>query len=199
MLDLPKFYPIVPNSDFGRLYIEQGVRFLQIRIKDKSQLDTEYELKDFLSFSKTYHCTVVINDYWELAIKYHAGWVHLGQEDLDDADINAIKTAGIKIGISTHDINECHRALSYNPDYIALGPVYFTKLKAMTFEPQGLDKITQWKQLIKNCPLVAIGGMTPERAVLAKNAGADSISVVTDITHAEYPIQRLKEWLAFNE
>ena len=111
-----------------------------------------------------------------------ADWVHLGQGDLDEADVLAVRKAGIRLGISTHDDAELVRALTFAPDYVALGPIYPTKLKAMAFAPQGLETIGVWKRRVGAIPLVAIGGLDVERAKLCLAAGADVVSVVSDIT-----------------
>jgi thiamine-phosphate pyrophosphorylase len=138
----------------------------------------------------------VVNDYWEIAIDSGADWIHLGQGDLDDADIGAIRKAGVRLGVSTHDGAELERALELDPDYVALGPIYFTRLKAMGFAPQGLEKIGEWKRRIGAIPLVAIGGLNVERAKLCLAAGADIVSVVTDITLNADPEARAREWVA---
>ena len=139
--------------------------------------------------------TLVVNDYWQAAIDQGCDWVHLGQEDLDDADVPAIRKAGLKLGVSTHDDEELERALALDPDYVALGPVYPTILKKMKWHQQGLPKLTEWKARIGAIPLVAIGGMSVERAKGAFDAGADIVSVVTDITLNEDPENRVREWL----
>ena len=139
---------------------------------------------------------LVVNDHWEIAIDSGADWVHLGQGDLDEADVLAVRKAGIKLGISTHDDAELVRALTFAPDYVALGPIYPTKLKAMAFAPQGLETIGVWKRRIGAIPLVAIGGLDVERAKLCLAAGADIVSVVTDITLNADPEARAREWIA---
>ena len=121
--------------------------------------------------------------------------MHLGQGDINTADIQQLKAAGIRIGISTHDRAELDRALALEPDYIALGPIYETILKKMKWNPQGLDKLSRWKSRIAPIPLVAIGGLTPERGVMALDSGADSVCVVTDVLLHKDPVQRVKEWL----
>jgi thiamine-phosphate pyrophosphorylase len=136
-----------------------------------------------------------VNDYWELAIELGCKWIHLGQEDLDNADMDKIHTAGLKFGISTHDREELDRALALAPDYIALGPVYPTILKKMKWHQQGIEKLTKWKSLIGDLPLVAIGGMSLERADGALFSGADIIAAVTDITFNNDPESRVQEWL----
>ena len=117
---------------------------------------------------------LVVNDHWRIAIDEGAPWVHLGQGDLDEADIIAVRKAGIRLGISTHDDAELVRAMSFVPDYVALGPIYPTILKAMAFPPQGLETIGVWKRRIGAIPLVAIGGLNVDRAKLCLAAGADS-------------------------
>ncbi len=140
-------------------------------------------------------CTLVLNDYWEVALDTGIGFIHLGQDDLRDADLEAIKLAGIKFGVSTHDDAELDLALAAEPDYVALGPIYETKLKAMPWSPQGLDKIKEWRRKIGTLPLVAIGGLTPERAAAVLDAGADSVAVITDFLTSSDPDARIEDWL----
>jgi thiamine-phosphate pyrophosphorylase len=101
----------------------------------------------------------------------------------------------LTLGISTHDDAELDNALRQKPNYIALGPIYPTTLKAMRFAPQGLGRITQWKQRIGKIPLVAIGGITLERAPAVYAAGAASIAVVSDVTRNQAPDGRVRAWL----
>ncbi|MEO0994839.1 MAG: thiamine phosphate synthase, partial [Pseudomonadota bacterium] len=141
-------------------------------------------------------CQLVVNDYWHLAIEEGCDFVHLGQEDLDTADLGAIRQAGLRLGVSTHDGAELDRALALNPDYIALGPIYPTVLKAMKWDPQGVSRVSTCKARIGALPLVAIGGLTVERAPAVWASGADSICVVTDVLRHDDPEARLTEWLA---
>lgn len=192
---MQKFYPISPSLVLTKEYIDAGVKFLQIRLKDMPLEQVKENLKVAILYAKKHNAELVVNDFWQEALEFEADWVHLGQEDLDTADIEALKRAGIKIGLSTHDEAELNRALSYTPNYIALGPIYFTRLKAMKWEPQGQEKIKVWKNKIGNIPLVAIGGITLENAQNIILSGADSISVVTDISLAENRRERLLSWL----
>ena len=144
---------------------------------------------------KQFHCQLIINDYWEAAIEEKCDFIHLGQEDLVAANVDKIKKAGLKLGVSTHDASELNKALAAKPDYVALGPVYQTILKKMKWQPQGLEKVTRWKKLVGDLPLVAIGGLNPERAKVVLEAGADSAAVVTDIAMNEKPEDRVKQWL----
>ena len=112
------------------------------------------ETREALAICRTASAALVVNDYWRVAIDEGAPWVHLGQSDLDDADVGAIRKARVKLGVSTHDEAELERALKLEPDYVALGPIYFTRLKAMAFAPQGLERIgdmeaTHWRDLAR--------------------------------------------------
>ena len=173
-----------------------GAKFIQLRIKDKDEAAVARETRMALAACKAPGASLVVNDYWRVAIDEGAPWLHLGQGDLDDADVLAVRKAGIRLGISTHDDAELVRALTFAPDYVALGPIYPTKLKAMAVAPQGLEKIGMWKRRIAGIPLVAIGGLNVERAKLCLAAGADIVSVVTDITLNADPEARAREWLA---
>src|SRR5271157_1157940 len=148
-----------------------------------------------LAICREFGCELVVNDYWREAIDCGAGFVHLGQGDLETADTVALRRAGIKLGISTHSHEELERALIEDPDYVALGPIYETKLKVMPWAPQGLARISEWKALAKR-PLVAIGGITLERAAGVFAAGADSIAVVSDVVAHADPESRARDWLA---
>ncbi|HLQ85305.1 MAG TPA: thiamine phosphate synthase, partial [Salinisphaeraceae bacterium] len=139
---------------------------------------------------------LILNDYWQLALELGIDFVHLGQEDMDTADFAALRRAGVRYGLSTHDKAELQRALALAPAYVALGPVYPTKLKKMKWAPQGLARVSRWKELVGTTPLVAIGGLTPERAPAVLAAGADSVAVVTDVLQAADPVARVGQWLA---
>ncbi|MGF6861389.1 thiamine-phosphate pyrophosphorylase [Rhodobacteraceae bacterium MBR-64] len=194
-MTLPRFYPIFDNADWLERMLPLGVKLAQLRVKDRAGDDTSAEIRRGIALARHHGAALVINDYWQIAIDEGADWLHLGQEDLETADIPAIRRAGIRLGISTHDHAELDRALALAPDYVALGPIYPTRLKQMAFGPQGLARITEWKALVGGIPLCAIGGMTVERAPGAFAAGADIVSVVTDITLNPAPEDRLRQWL----
>jgi len=191
-----RFYPVVDSVAWVARLAKLGVGTVQLRAK---QLDDGAALQivtDALAATKHTGTKLVVNDYWRAAIVAGAKHLHLGQEDLAEADLGAIRDAGLTLGISTHDDEELATALAAKPDYVALGPIYETRLKVMKWAPQGLDRIADWRSRIGDLPLVAIGGLTPERADTVLAAGADSLAVVTDfITHAE-PEARVREWLA---
>lgn len=194
-MQLDRFYPIFDNTDWLTRLLPLGIKLVQLRIKDKSDDETRAEIIKGKALCAQYGAQLIVNDYWQIAIEEKCDFIHLGQEDLDVADVKAIRTAGIKIGLSTHDHDELDRALSYEPEYLALGPVYPTILKKMKWTEQGLDKVTEWKKLVGDTPLVAIGGMSVERAQGAFDAGADIVSAVTDITLNDDPEARIKAWI----
>lgn len=194
-MQLSRFYPIFDSSHWLKRLVPLGIKLVQLRIKDMPDKQVREEINGAKQICAQYNCTLVVNDYWQLAIELGCEFIHLGQEDLDSADIAAIRNAGLKLGVSTHDKAELQRALALSPDYIALGPVYPTILKKMKWQQQGLAKVREWKQRIGTIPLVAIGGMSTERATGAFDAGADIVSAVTDITLNENPEQRVLQWL----
>ena len=194
-LKLDPFYPVLPDAAWVARIASQGAKFIQLRAKDMEPGATKNEIARALEVASAHRCQLIVNDYWREAIDLGAIYVHLGQGDLVGADIPAIKAAGIRLGISTHSIAELDTALGIDPDYIALGPIYPTKLKAMPWAPQGLDRIAEWRSKI-GCPLVAIGGITLERAPDVLAAGASSAAVVTDIVMSDDPERRTRDWIA---
>jgi len=194
-MSLDRFYPIFDSSDWLERTLPLGVTLVQLRIKDTPEAELRAVMARAQALCRRHGAVLVVNDHWRVAIELGCDWVHLGQEDLDAADLPAIRRAGLKLGISTHDHAELDRALSLSPDYVALGPVYPTILKKMKWQRQGLERVTEWKRLIGDLPLVAIGGMSVERAAGAFQAGADIVSAVTDITLHADPEARLRQWI----
>lgn len=192
---LPRFYPIFDSADWIARAMATGVRLVQLRAKDLPEPALRAEIRRALALARKHGALLVINDHWQIAINEGADWLHLGQEDLDSADIKAIRRAGLRLGVSTHDHAELDRALALAPDYVALGPVYPTILKQMKWHEQGLERVTEWKRLIGDIPLCAIGGMSPARAPGAFAAGADIVAAVTDITLHSAPESRMRTWL----
>ncbi len=196
---LDVFYPIVPDTAWARRLVPLGVKTLQLRYKGEDPRAIRREIAESLELCIAHGCQLIVNDHWQAAIDVGADFVHLGQEDLAAADVATIKAAGVKLGISTHDEAELAIALAVEPDYVALGPVWETKLKVMKWAPQGLDRVRAWKQKIGDLPLCAIGGITPERAPHVLAAGADSVAIITDFfTHPE-PEARVRQWLSWAE
>ena len=195
MIKLDPFYLIVDSADRIEKLIPLGVKLVQLRMKNVPLEVLHQHIQRAKLVCKQFHCQLIINDYWKAAIEEKCDFIHLGQEDLIDANVEKIKKAGLKLGVSTHDTSELNKALAVKPDYVALGPVYQTILKKMKWQPQGLEKVTRWKKLVGDLPLVAIGGLNPERAKAVLDAGADSAAVVTDIALHENPEDRVKQWL----
>ena len=190
-----KFYPIFDNSSMLSLAVDLGTKFVQLRVKNVSNEKIKHEINLSKKVCDKKNVQLVINDYWELAANLNCDFVHLGQEDLLNADINYLKKKKIKIGISTHDKKELDKALSINPDYIAFGPIWETKLKKMKWKPQGLERLKIWKNKIREIPLVAIGGLDIERAKISLVSGADIVSVVTDISQSDNPKKKIVDWI----
>lgn len=189
------FYPVVDSLAWVERLTKLGVGTIQLRAKDLNDGDALQIVTDALAITDGTQAKLVVNDYWRAAIVAGAKYLHLGQEDLADADLKAIRDAGMSLGVSTHDEEELATALAAKPDYVALGPIFFTTLKSMRFEPQGIPKITEWKKRIGSIPLVAIGGIKFEHAAEIFAAGADSIAVVSDVTQNADPDARVKQWL----
>ena len=146
------------------------------------------ELKTYviaaIALGRRYHARLFINDYWQLAIKHQAYGVHLGQEDLETTDLSAIRKAGLRLGVSTHDDMEIDVALAARPSYIALGHVFPTQTKQMPSAPQGLEQLARHIQRLADYPTVAIGGISLEKAPGVLATGVGSIAVVSAITQA---------------
>ena len=190
-----RFYPVVDSLAWLERLTKLGVGTVQLRARDINDGEALQIVTDALESTKGTETKLIVNDYWRAAIVAGAEHLHLGQEDLADADVTAIKQAGLTLGLSTHDDAELENALAAEPDYVALGPIFPTTLKAMRFAPQGIPKISVWKQRVGNIPLVAIGGIKLEQAAEIFAAGADSIAVVSDVTQNADPDARVRAWL----
>jgi thiamine-phosphate pyrophosphorylase len=193
---LDPFYPVVPDSSWVARLVPIGTRLIQLRIKDQPVDEVRRQVREARDVCVLHGARLIVNDYWQVAIDEGCAWVHLGQEDLVDADVKALRRAGIRIGVSTHDHAELEKGLAVDPDYVALGPIWPTALKQMPWAPQGTERLGEWKRLIGDKPLVAIGGLTLERAVLCLKSGADIASVVGDIVNHRDPIAQARAWIA---
>ncbi|MDC0254599.1 PfkB family carbohydrate kinase [Bacteriovoracales bacterium] len=189
----PWLYPIVDRASWITRLAPYKVNILQLRIKDLEGESLEKEIKKAIELSKKFQIKLFINDFWELALKYNAYGVHLGQEDLENAHLKKIKEKGLKLGLSSHSYEEGAIAKGIYPSYVALGPIYFTQLKAMDFAPQGVEAFKTWKKLF-SCPVVAIGGINLDRLPEVMKANPDIVSVVRDITLSKNPEERTLHW-----
>jgi thiamine-phosphate pyrophosphorylase len=196
-----RFYPVVDSVAWVARLTRLGVGTIQLRAKNLDDADALTIVREALAVTKGTRTKLVVNDYWRAAIEAKAHHLHLGQEDLADladADLKAIRTAGLTLGVSTHDEEELAKGLAARPDYVALGPIFPTTLKSMRFAPQGIPRIIEWKKRVGKIPLVAIGGIKFEQAAAIFAAGADSIAVVSDITQNADPDARVRQWLGEN-
>lgn len=190
-----RFYPVVDSVAWVARLTRLGVGTIQLRAKGLDDSQSLQLVSDALAVVKGTPTKLVVNDYWRAAIVAGAKHLHLGQEDLVDADLKAIRDAGLTLGLSTHNDEELENALRAKPDYVALGPIFPTTLKSMRFAPQGIPRITEWKKRVGDIPLVAIGGIKLEQAADIFAAGADSIAVVSDVTQNADPDARVRAWL----
>jgi hydroxymethylpyrimidine kinase/phosphomethylpyrimidine kinase/thiamine-phosphate diphosphorylase len=187
-LDKMGLYPVVDSIAWLELVLKQGVKLAQLRIKDPDDEYLENKIQQAIALGKEYDAQVFINDYWQQAIAFGAYGVHLGQEDLDLADLAQIQAAGMRLGISTHGYYEIARAQSIQPSYIALGHIFPTQTKDMPSQPQGLTRLAHYATLLKGVfPTVAIGGINAERLSAVAQTGVDSVALVTAITKAVEP------------
>ena len=192
---LDRFYPVVPDADWVERLLAWGARLIQLRIKDCPENALRAQIERARTACAAACAQLVVNDHWHLALDAGCDFVHLGQEDLAGADMGALRRAGVRFGVSTHDHAELDRALAEAPDYVALGPIYPTELKQMPWAPQDVPRIAEWKRLVGARPLVAIGGLTVARAELCLAAGADCVAVVGDIVRHPEPCLQARAWL----
>ncbi|MDX2320854.1 MAG: thiamine phosphate synthase [Moritella sp.] len=192
-------YPVVDTIAWLEKVLQQGVKTLQLRIKDKTPAVVVEDVKAAVALGRQYQARLFINDYWQLAIEHGAYGVHLGQEDMLIADFVAIKKAGLKLGLSTHGYYEILRAHQIKPSYIALGHIYPTVTKDMPSKPQGLQRLQRYADLMQDYPLVAIGGISIARASKVAATGVGSVAVVTAITRADDYKKAIAELLSIVE
>lgn len=192
-------YPVVDSVDWIARLLEWGVTTLQLRIKDPQTPDLELQIKKAIELGHRYQARLFINDYWQLAVKHGAYGVHLGQEDIQIADLDALRSAGLRLGISTHDPLELADALALQPSYVALGHIFPTQTKNMPSKPQGLINLAAAVKQAGSIPTVAIGGISEERVADILVTGVGSVALVSAITKAADPEQATKRLLRMVE
>ena len=178
-------YVIVDSYEWIERLIHAGVKTLQIRIKDRSPEQAEEEVARCIALAKQHQVRLFVDDFWQLAIKYQAYGVHLGQEDLRTADLNAIQQAGLRLGVSTHNREEIELVLPLRPSYIALGHIFPTQSKIMPSAPQGIANLAAQVKDLGDIPTVAIGGITASHFADVLATGVSSIAVISAVTQAE--------------
>ena len=187
------FYPVVPTADWVQRLLGWGVRTVQLRIKaaDHSPAEIAAHIQAAVAAGWAVPgAQVFINDHWQLALACGAYGVHLGQEDLTDAegaDLDALRCAGLRLGLSTHTPAELARAKAVQPSYLAIGPIYPTTLKVMPYAPVGLAHLTVWAAQAAPYPVVAIGGISLALMPGVLACGVDGVAVVSAVTQAADP------------
>jgi hydroxymethylpyrimidine kinase/phosphomethylpyrimidine kinase/thiamine-phosphate diphosphorylase len=179
-------YAVVDSAGWVDRVAAAGVTTVQLRIKQASSPHLDEEVRAAVAAARTHGARLFINDHWQLALRHGAYGVHLGQQDLADADLEALSAAGVRLGISSHAPWEVCRAWALRPSYVACGPVHATRTKAMPWTPQGEGNLAYWCALLP-LPVVAIGGMDAARAGEAAQCGADGIAVLSGIVSSPDP------------
>jgi hydroxymethylpyrimidine kinase/phosphomethylpyrimidine kinase/thiamine-phosphate diphosphorylase len=187
-------YPVVDSSAWVNDLVIQGVKCIQLRIKNANRGFLEQELKQSIAVCKQYGANLFVNDYWELAISLGADGIHLGQEDLQEADLDFIHQSGLYLGVSTHCYYEVARAHTLNPSYLAFGPIYPTTSKVMPFEAQGIKRLWRMRRTL-NYPMVAIGGINLQRLANVLETGVEGIALISAICNASNPHGATQEFL----
>ncbi|GAB4088579.1 hypothetical protein GCM10028785_12480 [Hydrogenophaga soli] len=183
-------YPVVDSADWVERVLAAGVRTVQLRIKDPTQPDLRQHIRRSVAAARAASAQLYINDHWQLAMEEGAFGVHLGQEDLGHADVQALAQAGLHLGLSTHSPWEVSRAWALRPSYIACGPIHATTTKDMPWRPQGNGNLAFWSHLLP-VPVVAIGGMDAQRLQEAVQHGAAGVALITAITASAHPEEAL--------
>ncbi|MRN37796.1 thiamine phosphate synthase [Neisseria sp. N95_16] len=191
-----KFYAVVPTADWVERMVKAGADTVQLRNKDLSGDALYREIERCVAACQGSETQLFINDHWQMAVKAGAYGVHLGQEDMDTADLAAIEAAGLRLGLSTHSVSELDRALSVNPSYVASGAIFPTTTKQMPTAPQGLDNLRQYVQQAGDTPVVAIGGIDLNNAREVLATGVASLAVVRAVTEAADPEAVVKAFQA---
>ncbi|AUO54979.1 thiamine phosphate synthase [Ehrlichia canis] len=194
IIDPIRFYQIVPDLYWLRYVINLGVKVVQLRIKDKPIENIENQIKEGVCLANQSNIKLFINDYWQLAIKYKAYGVHLGQKDLKDANFNEIFNAGLRLGISTHCYHELAIARYLRPSYIAFGPIFTTTLKNMDFMPQGVDLLSYWVKNLRSS-IIAIGGINLLNVDSVIKTGVNGVAVVSAVLSNNNPAEATYEFI----
>ncbi|SFZ97687.1 Thiamin-phosphate pyrophosphorylase [hydrothermal vent metagenome] len=185
-------YPVVDRAYKLIALYEAGVTTTQLRVKDLAGDALEQEISKAIDISSEYNSRLFINDFWKLAIKYKAYGVHLGQEDIVDADIETIYSAGLRLGISTHTPDELRIAMSFEPSYVAIGPIYETNSKQMVYDPVGLEKLKKWSKDV-SYSIVAIGGINLTNIEdVVKTGLANGVAMIQGVLDDDGEVSRFK-------
>ena len=191
-----KFYAVVPDAAWVERMVKAGADTVQLRNKTLEGEALRAEIRRSVAAVEGSRTQLFINDYWQEAIAEGAYGVHLGQEDMDTADLAAIARAGLRLGLSTHSVAELDRALSVRPSYVASGAIFPTTTKAMPTQPQGIERLREYVRQAGDTPVVAIGGIDLDNGAEVLAAGASSLAVVRAVTEAADPEAVVKAFQA---
>lgn len=190
-----RFYPVVDSFAWVEKLLHWGVKTLQLRIKAELNTEVVAQIRQSIILAKHVNAQLFINDHWQLAIELDAYGVHLGQQDLEAANLSQLQSAGLRLGVSTHGYCELLRAVAIRPSYIALGHVFPTQTKVMPSHPQGLARLARYQQWAKTvAPTVAIGGINHENLEAVLATGIDSIAMVSAVTTASDPKRQVQHY-----
>ncbi|MCO6522502.1 MAG: thiamine phosphate synthase [Snodgrassella sp.] len=191
-----KFYAVVPSADWVARMVDAGANTVQLRNKTVIGSALYREIERSVAYAKDSPTQLFINDFWWEAVDCGAYGVHLGQEDLESADLVMIQSAGLRLGVSTHSSEELAKALAVSPSYVACGAIFPTKTKTMPSQPLGLDKLRQYVSQAGSMPTVAIGGIDLSNASEVLATGVSSLAVVRAVTEAAEPEKIVKAFQA---
>ena len=185
-------YPVVDRAEKLQLLYECGITTAQLRVKDMEGEALEREIVEAIMVSREFDVRLFVNDYWQLAVKHNAYGIHLGQEDIQEADIDAIFEAGLRLGISTHTPEEIDIALGFEPSYIAIGPVFVPISKELKYNTVGTQLLKRWAEAV-DYPVVAIGGITIDNIeMVAKTKAASGIAMISGVLDEKGSISKPK-------
>ncbi|MBI6630013.1 thiamine phosphate synthase [Pontibaca sp. S1109L] len=193
---LDPFYLVVDHVGRLELLVPHGVKLVQLRITDQPESEIRRQIARARDICAVHRAQLVVHEHWEIALDLNCSFVNLQQKDVPTTDFAALRRAGMRFGLSASNEAELAQALRHNPAYVALGPVYSMHLTGIGSGPQGLGRVRRWKTAASNVPLVAFGGVTPERLPGLFAAGVNSAAIGTDIQQAEDPEARCAEWIA---
>ncbi len=201
---LPFLYPIIDTGictanhldpvTLADVYLDGGARILQLRDKNASSAESLALADRIVEKASRHYADVIINDRADIALLSGAAGVHVGQDDLEIPDVRRLVGPGLIVGISTHDEPQIDEALASDATYLAVGPIFRTATKATGYTARGLDLLRYAANRGK--PVVAIGGITLERAASVLEAGATGLAVITDLLSDAGPAHRTREFIA---
>jgi len=199
---LPRLYAIVDPQgtdrspfDLAAAYLAGGARLLQLRLPGATARVLFEAALALRALTRATGARLIVNDRPDVAAAVDADGVHLGQSDVPVAVARRLLGSERWIGVSTHDLAEARAAVAGGADYLGVGPVYATASKVGALPPRGLDLVREVRAL-SDCPLVAVGGITPSTAPEVIAAGADSVAMIAALARAADPAAAVRDVLA---